>query len=284
MVGGFPRKPGMLRKDLLAKNSPIFVSQGKALNDNADPDCKVVVVANPANTNCLQLQRHCPKIPKQNFTALTRLDQNRAVAQIAAKIGEGTAVDAVQNVAIWGNHSSTMVPDASRAVLKKDKILIAKVGSKLESKWLESEFVSTVQTRGKAVLDAQKASSAMSAARAIADHLRDWLQGSGDRLVSMGVCSDGNPYEVKEGLIFSFPVKCFPGGKWAFEKELEISDFVRAGLKKTEEELVEEAGNLDAGAKVAPAGKKDATAEGETEATRVHVGTPSKAAEGEAPN
>lgn len=243
-VGGFPRLQGMTRADLLQKNCNIFKDQGAALGKYASQDCKVVVVANPANTNALIAYKACTqaggKIPKQNFTALTRLDQNRAVSQIAVKGGVG--VDAVQNVVIWGNHSADMHVDVAHATVtveSKSESVHGYLGEEAKD-WLDKEFVSTVQNRGATVIAARGKSSAMSAANAIKDHLRDWLHGTAEgTVVSMGVVSDGNPHSVAEGLVFSFPVTC-KAGEWQHVTGREISEHSRGCLKVNEDKLKEE--------------------------------------------
>jgi len=237
LVGAFPRKPGMERKDMLAKNAEIFQAQGKLLDTVAKKTVKVLVVGNPANTNALIASRCAPSIPKENFSAMTRLDQNRATAQIAAK--SGVSSDKVKNVCIWGNHSATQYPDAWNGEVEKDGKTVTAVAAVNNDEWLKSEFIETVQKRGAAVLAARKLSSAMSAAKAIGDHLRDWVCGSSGRWVSMGVNSDGNKYNVPEGLIYSFPVTC-QNGSWAIVEGLNVSAFSREKLDATAAELEEE--------------------------------------------
>ena len=235
LVGGFPRGPGMLRKDLTAKNAGIFKAQGEAIEKHASRAVKVLCVANPANTNCWLLQRFAPSVPKANFSCLTRLDHNRATAQIAAKLGRRP--QDVRNVTIWGNHSATQCPDASAATLG---------GAAAAHTWLTgsepSHFVPTVQKRGRAIIDARKLSSAMSAAKAIADHLRTWLvtgTATGET-VSMGVVSTGNPYGVPDDLVFSFPVRCGGDGTREIVAGRAISDGLRTRLNATAQELQEE--------------------------------------------
>lgn len=199
LVGAMPRKPGQERKDLLAANVRIFKSQGEALAKWAKPDVKVLVVGNPANTNALVCAHYAaPKIPKSNFTAMTRLDQNRALAQVAQR--NNVPVEAVRNVIIWGNHSSTQFPDVSNATAD---------GTKLPFKGHDPALIELVQKRGAAIINARGLSSAMSAAKAASDHMRDLFLGTSD-VVSIGVSSDGNPYGVPEGIIFSFPCKVDP--------------------------------------------------------------------------
>merc|ERR1712142_1291188 len=237
LVGAFPRRPGMERKDMLEKNAEIFKAQGKLLDTVAKKTVKVLVVGNPANTNALIASTCAPSIPKENFSALTRLDQNRATAQIANKAG--VAADKVKNVCIWGNHSATQYPDAWNGTVEKDGKSITAVQGVNNDEWLKTEFIETVQKRGAAVLAARKLSSAMSAAKAIGDHLRDWVLGSNGRWVSMAVNSTGNKYNVPEGLIYSFPVTT-NNGSWAAVEGLTVSAFSREKLDATAAELQEE--------------------------------------------
>jgi len=239
LVGAFPRKPGMERKDMLEKNAQIFQTQGKLIDTVAKKTVKVLVVGNPANTNALIASSCAPSIPKENFSALTRLDQNRATAQIAA--ASGVQADAVQNVCIWGNHSATQYPDAWNGTVTKDGKTIKATEAVNNDEWLKSDFITTVQKRGAAVLAARKFSSAMSAAKAIGDHLRDWVNGTNGRWVSMAVNSTGNKYNVPEGLIYSFPVTC-QNGSWSIVEGLEVSSFSREKLDATAAELAEEKG------------------------------------------
>jgi len=239
LVGAFPRKPGMERKDMLEKNAQIFQTQGKLIDTVAKKTVKVLVVGNPANTNALIASSCAPSIPKENFSALTRLDQNRATAQIAA--ASGVQADAVQNVCIWGNHSATQYPDAWNGTVNKDGKTIKATEAVNNDEWLKSDFITTVQKRGAAVLAARKFSSAMSAAKAIGDHLRDWVNGTNGRWVSMAVNSTGNKYNVPEGLIYSFPVTC-QNGSWIIVEGLEVSSFSREKLDATAAELAEEKG------------------------------------------
>jgi malate dehydrogenase len=240
LLGGVPRKPGMERAELFQKNSPIFVEQGKALN-HADKNCKVLVVANPANTNCLIAAMNS-NLPKQNFTCLTRLDQNRTVGLVAGKVG--VTPGAVKNLIIWGNHSSTQYPDASQAYFTQDGSKNA-VTTKLDNKYLQTEFVSTIQQRGAKILEVRGLSSSMSAAKAIRDHLKDWLYGTPEgEFVSMGVWSDG-AYDIEKGLMFSFPVSCSPGGQYTIVKGFQWSAEARASIKKTETELIGERGLVE---------------------------------------
>lgn len=238
-VGGFPRKQGMLRKDLISMNCGIFSAQGKALEKVASRQVKVLVVANPANTNCLILKKNAPSIPPENFTCLTRLDLNRAVSQVAAKAGANVAN--VRNVAIWGNHSATQFPDALNATVTRDHVRMSARKAVADDAWLADGFVRTVQQRGKAIIDARKLSSAMSAANAIGDHLRSWLVTGtlpGDT-VSMGVWSDGNPYGIREGLIFSFPVH-IEHGEVSFAQDYRLDTASMERVRLSEAELVDE--------------------------------------------
>lgn len=237
LVGGFPRKQGMVRADLLGKNRPIFVAAGEALEAHASRDVKVLVVANPANTNCLIAATHAPSIPKENFTALTRLDLNRARHQVAAKAG--TVAGLVRNLVIWGNHSKTQVPDATFATVVKD----GKEHPATElvpQPWLDEDFLRTVQNRGAEVIGARGLSSAMSAANGAMNHLQSWLAGTppGEH-VSMAVWSNGNPYGVQDGLYYSFPVTC-SAGTYEIVGGLQPTEKVAALMKATEAELVDE--------------------------------------------
>ncbi|MEJ2531868.1 MAG: malate dehydrogenase [Halioglobus sp.] len=232
LVGARPRGPGMERKDLLEANAAIFSVQGKAINDNASKDIRVLVVGNPANTNALIAQRNAPDIDPRNFTAMTRLDHNRAITQIAQKTGK--TVNDVTRMTIWGNHSATQYPDLFNTRVG-DKAAIELV----EQAWYESEFIPTVQQRGAAIIKARGASSAASAANAAIDHMRSWALGTdGDDWVSMGVCSDGS-YGIAEGLIYSFPCRCC-NGDWVIVQDLDVGEFSRAKMTATEQELAEE--------------------------------------------
>ncbi len=232
LVGARPRGPGMERKDLLEANAAIFSVQGKALNDNASKDVKVLVVGNPANTNALIAQRNAPDLDPRNFTAMTRLDQNRAMTQIAQKLDKD--VTEVTNMIIWGNHSSTQFPDLYHAQVAGESAI-----DKVEQDWYENDFIPTVQQRGAAIIKARGASSAASAANAAIDHMRDWALGTaeGDS-VSMAVYSDGS-YGIQEGLIYSFPCVC-KDGDWSIVQGQDINEFSQAKLEATEQELAEE--------------------------------------------
>merc|ERR1719389_718895 len=197
MVGAMPRREGMERKDLLAANVKIFKVQGEALDKFAKKSVKVLVVGNPANTNALICSHYAPSIPKENFSAMTRLDQNRAAGQLSLKIGE--PITSIKKVTIWGNHSSTQFPDASQATVNGQPLSV-------DASWLQNEFIPTVQKRGAAVIAARKLSSAMSAAKAASDHMKSWFSSTpADDWVSMGVFSDGS-YGTPEGVMFSFPI------------------------------------------------------------------------------
>ena len=230
LVGSRPRGPGMERKDLLEANAAIFSVQGKALNDNASRDVKVLVVGNPANTNALIAQRNAPDLNARNFTAMTRLDHNRAMAQLAAKAGKH--VSEVDGLCIWGNHSATQYPDIHRASVAGEGAM-----SMIDMDWYTADFIPTVQQRGAAIIEARGASSAASAANAAIDHMRDWALGT-DSVVSMGVYSDGS-YGVAEGLIYSFPVTC-RGGDWSIVHGVEVNGFSQEKMDATESELAEE--------------------------------------------
>jgi|TARA_R100001369_G_scaffold88561_3_gene125255 malate dehydrogenase len=232
LVGARPRGPGMERKDLLEANAAIFSVQGKAINDNASPGIKVLVVGNPANTNALIAQRNAPNINPRQFTAMTRLDHNRAMTQLAQKTG--TSINDITKMTIWGNHSSTQYPDLHHATVQGKAAI-----DLIDQAWYESTYIPEVQQRGAAIIKARGASSAASAANAAIDHMRSWALGSnsGD-WVSMGVYSDGS-YDIAEGLIYSFPCVC-KNGDWEIVQGLEINDFSRSRMSATEKELAEE--------------------------------------------
>ncbi|CAN8203091.1 unnamed protein product [Coccothraustes coccothraustes] len=238
LVGSMPRREGMERKDLLKANVKIFKSQGAALDKYAKKTVKVVVVGNPANTNCLIASKSAPSIPKENFSCLTRLDHNRAKSQIALKLGV-TAND-VKNVIIWGNHSSTQYPDVNHAKVNVKGKEVGVYEAIKDDSWLKGDFIVTVQQRGAAVIKARKLSSAMSAAKAICDHVRDiWFGTPAGEFVSMGVISDGNSYGVPEDLLYSFPV-VIKDKTWKFVEGLPINDFSREKMDLTAKELTEE--------------------------------------------
>nr|AIT70187.1 malate dehydrogenase [Ahnfeltiopsis flabelliformis] len=232
LVGAFPRKHGMERKDLLAKNVPIFQKQAYALNQFASPDVKVLVVGNPANTNALILSKFAPNIPPTNVSALTRLDHNRALAQVATRLD--VPIHSVDGVCIWGNHSSTQYPDVVRASVHGHPVL-DKLGG-LER--VAEDFIPTIQKRGAAIIKARGLSSAMSAANAIADHLRSWICGD-DRIVSMAVHADGS-YGIKEGVFFSYPVRCLGDGDYEIVRGIDLDHFSRKYIDATAEELYAE--------------------------------------------
>ena len=238
LVGARPRGPGMERKDLLLANAQIFSAQGKAINAVASRGIKVLVVGNPANTNALIARENAPDIDPRSFTAMTRLDHNRAMAQIAQKTG--SHVNDVAGVIIWGNHSATQFPDLAHATVKGKAAL-----EQVSRSWYVDDFIPTVRQRGAAIIKARGASSAASAASAAIDHIRDWALGTrGDSWVSMGVASDGS-YGIPEGVVFSYPVKCRNGGI-EIVQGLPIDDFGRAKLAATNQELREERAGVEA--------------------------------------
>ena len=229
LVGSRPRGPGMLRSDLVAANGPIFVGQGKAINDNAADDVRVVVVGNPCNTNALIAMHSAPDVPNERFTAMTRLDQNRAISQLSGKLG-GTAGD-FSKMAIWGNHSPTMFPDFYQAQKNGQSVL-----ELASEEWFQNEFLRTVSTRGKAIINARGQSSAASAASAALDHMASWWHGTSEgEWVSMGIPSDGS-YGVPEGLMFSYPVT-ISDGKYSIVEGLKHNEFAQERLAKTIAEL-----------------------------------------------
>jgi malate dehydrogenase len=232
LVGARPRGPGMERKDLLEANAAIFSVQGKAINDHASRDIKVLVVGNPANTNALIASSNAPDIDKRNFTAMTRLDHNRAMAQLATKTG--THVTDIKQMTIWGNHSATQYPDINHATVA------GKNATQLvDQDWLANEFIPVVQQRGAAIIKARGASSAASAASAAIDHVHDWALGTpqGD-WVSMAIPADGS-YGIEPGVVYSFPVTC-KNGQYEIVQGLEIDEFSRERMSATEVELREE--------------------------------------------
>jgi malate dehydrogenase len=232
LVGARPRGPGMERKDLLMANAQIFSVQGKALNEVASRDVRVLVVGNPANTNSLIARSNAPALNPRNFTAMTRLDHNRALSQLAEKTG--THVTDIAHLTIWGNHSSTQYPDLSHCTVKGKA-----AKSLVDQKWIEEYFIPTVQQRGAAVIKARGSSSAASAASAAIDHMRTWFLGSNaNDWVSMGVPSDGS-YGIKEGIIYSYPVTC-RNGEYQIVQGLSVDEFSRGKLLATEKELLEE--------------------------------------------
>jgi len=232
LVGSRPRTKGMERAELLAENGKIFTGQGKALNDKAAGDVKVLVVGNPANTNCLIAMNNAPDIPRERFTSMMRLDHNRAIAQLANKLSK--PVSEVTQMGVWGNHSPTMYPD----------LFHAKVGGHIaavavdDQEWIEDEFLPGVGKRGAAIIEARGASSAASAASAAVDHVSDWVKGTGSEWVSMGVVSDGS-YDVPEGLISGFPCTC-ADGEWKIVEGIDLDDFSRGKIDASVNELVGE--------------------------------------------
>jgi malate dehydrogenase len=232
LVGARPRGPGMERKDLLLANAQIFSAQGKALNDVAARDVRVLVVGNPANTNALIAMKNAPSLKPQSFTAMTRLDHNRALSQLAEKTG--SHVNDIQKMIIWGNHSATQYPDINHCLVKGQP-----ARSLVDGEWIEKTFIPTVQQRGAAIIKARGASSAASAGSAAIDHVRDWFRGSshGD-WVSMGMPSDGS-YGIPEGVIYSYPVIC-RGGHYEIVQGLAIDEFSRKRMDATHAELLEE--------------------------------------------
>ena len=257
LVGSRPRGPGMERKELLEANAAIFSVQGKALNDGASRTVKVLVVGNPANTNCLIAQRNAPDLDPKNFTAMTRLDHNRAIAQLASRTGH--SVSEIIGVSIWGNRSATMYPDLLSATVQESPAM-----NLVDMDWYKNDFIPTIQQRGASIIEARGASSAasaaavrpvgaarsgrphgsrrrpgamLSAANAAIDHVRDWIVGTSE-VVSMGVFSDGS-YGIEEGLIYSFPVTC-EGGDWRIVQDRTINEFSRQKMRDTENELIEE--------------------------------------------
>lgn len=231
LVGSRPRTKGMERADLLGANGAIFTAQGKALNDRAADDVKVLVVGNPANTNCLIAMNNAQDIPRERFTSMMRLDHNRAVAQLASKLG--VSVTEVSNMGVWGNHSPTMYPDLFHAQVNGTQA--AKAVD--DQSWIENDFLPNVGKRGAAIIEARGASSAASAANAAIDHVRDWVSGTSD-WVSMGVVSDGS-YGIPKGLICGFPCTC-SNGEWSIVQGLEIDDFSRSKIDASVAELQDE--------------------------------------------
>jgi len=240
LIGAKPRGKGMVRADLLKANAKIFEGQGKAIEKWADKNIKVVVVGNPANTNALITMTNAPSIPRTNFTALTRLDQNRSISQLADRAG--VTAGQIKNVVIWGNHSKTQYPDTRNAVIVDSPVKgsCSAVRSQICTKYLDGEFISTVQGRGKAIINARGSSSAASAANAALDHVRSWMRGTpAGEWVSMAVCSDNSGYDVPDNLIFSFPCTC-SDGNWQIVKGIHLDEFSRVKVKATADELVGE--------------------------------------------
>jgi malate dehydrogenase len=230
LIGARPRSKGMERADLLEANGAIFKPQGEALNEHAADDVKILVVGNPANTNALIAMNNAPDIPNERFTAMTRLDENRAVSMLAQKLGVG--VEDVQDLVVWGNHSPTMFPDLFNAKVKGEK-----ASDKVDQDWYANEYIPRVGKRGAEIIEARGASSAASAANAAIDHVHDWVLGA-DGLRSMSVRSGGE-YGVEEGLISSFPVRC-SGGSYEIVEGLEVGEFAQSKIDATVNELKEE--------------------------------------------
>jgi malate dehydrogenase len=232
LVGAKPRGPGMERADLLKGNAAIFSVQGKAMNDHASRDLKVLVVGNPANTNALIAQQNAPDLNPANFTAMTRLDHNRALAQLAAKTD--AHVSQIRHMTIWGNHSSTQYPDIGEVTINDRE-----AADLVDESWTVDDFIPTVQQRGAAIIKARGLSSAASAASAAIDHMRDWALGTpGDDWVSMGIPADGS-YGIEPGIIYSYPCRCSQG-KYEIVQDLEVSEFSRTRMDETDAELREE--------------------------------------------
>ena len=231
LVGARPRGPGMERKDLLAANAQIFTAQGKALDKVASRNVKVLVVGNPANTNAYIAMKSAPSLSKQNFTAMLRLDHNRALSQLAAKTG--SSVSSIEKMVVWGNHSPTMYPDLRFATIggKPAKPMV-------DDGWYRDTYIPTVGKRGAAIIEARGLSSAASAANAAIDHIRDWMLGTGGKWATMGVPSDGS-YGIPQDVMYGFPVTC-AGGKYEIVKGLEIDDYSRGKMDATLKELLEE--------------------------------------------
>lgn len=232
LVGSRPRGPGMERSDLLQANGAIFTVQGKALSDNANSDVKVLVVGNPANTNALIALKNAPNLNPRNITSMMRLDHNRSMSQIAEKTGSHSTK--VEKVVVWGNHSATQYPDISYATVDGKA-----VADEVDNEWYVENFIPTVQQRGAAIIKARGASSAASAASAAIDHMRSWALGSNGDWVSMGVFSAGNTYGIDQNIMYSFPITC-ENGEWKEVTGLEVSEFSREMMSKTEQELVSE--------------------------------------------
>jgi malate dehydrogenase len=232
LVGARPRTKGMERKDLLEANGAIFTVQGRALDEAASRDVRVLVVGNPANTNAWIAMNSAPSLPKKNFTAMLRLDHNRALSQLAARTGK--PVDSIEKLVVWGNHSPTMYPDYRFATIDGQSVkeLVN------DEAWNRDTFIPTVGKRGAAIIEARGLSSAASAANAAIDHMRDWALGAGDRWVTMGIPSDGS-YGIPEGYIYGFPVIC-SGGEYTLVEGLEIDEFSRSKMDATLQELTEE--------------------------------------------
>jgi malate dehydrogenase len=231
LVGARPRGPGMERKDLLAANAQIFTAQGKALDKAASRNVKVLVVGNPANTNAYIAMKSAPSLPKGNFTAMLRLDHNRALSQLAGKTGKPVA--SIEKMVVWGNHSPTMYPDLRFATIGGQP-----VKPMVDDGWYRDTYIPTVGKRGAAIIEARGLSSAASAANAAIDHIRDWVLGTNGKWVTMGIPSDGS-YGIPQDIMYGFPVTC-AGGKYEIVRGLEIDEFSRARMDNTLKELLEE--------------------------------------------
>jgi malate dehydrogenase len=232
LVGSRPRTKGMERAELLSENGKIFTVQGKALNERAASEVKVLVVGNPANTNCLIAMNNAPDIPRERFTAMLRLDHNRAVAQLAAKVA--APVSDISDMGVWGNHSPTMYPDLFHAKVRGEQA----AGVVDDQAWIENDFLPNVGKRGAAIIEARGSSSAASAASAAIDHVHDWVTGTSGRWVSMGVPSDGS-YSIPKGLICGFPCTC-ADGEWSIVEGLELDEFSRSKIDASVAELTDE--------------------------------------------
>jgi malate dehydrogenase len=237
LIGARPRGPGMDRKDLLQANANIFEGQGKALNDYAKKTVKILVVGNPANTNALITAHFAPSLPKTAITAMTRLDHNRALAQLSKKLN--TDISNIHNICIWGNHSNTQYPDITHAHVHSATSKQSIADAVNDHEWLQGPFIKNVQMRGSAIINQLKKSSAASAATAAIDHMHDWIHGTPEgAFVSMGVYSNGNPYGIQDDLMFSFPCRCV-NGEWKIVENLAISEFSREKLNESMNELLQ---------------------------------------------
>ncbi len=233
LVGARPRSKGMERKDLLEANGAIFTVQGRALDEVASRECRILVVGNPANTNAYIAMKSAPNLPKKNFSAMLRLDHNRALSQLAARTGK--PVDSIEKLVVWGNHSPTMYPDYRFATIGGQSVRDL-VG---DENWNRETFIPTVGKRGAAIIEARGLSSAASAANAALDHMRDWALGAGERWVTMGVPSDG-AYGIPEDILYGFPVLCRGNGEYELIRDLPIDEFSRERMDLTLAELLEE--------------------------------------------
>lgn len=234
LIGAKPRGKGMVRADLLKANASIFAGQGKALDQYASRDCKILVVGNPANTNALICKANAPSLPARNFTAMTRLDQNRADSQVASKLG--CDISDISKIGIWGNHSKTMYPDINCANVEGHNLAQAVS----DDAWVKGDFIKVVQNRGAAIIKARSKSSAASAAKAAVDHMRDWVLGTPEgKYSNMGVITEGNSYGIPDGLVFSFPCVC-KNGDWKIVEGLPLDDFAKSKIKITADELIGE--------------------------------------------